>query len=66
MQMKLTSVQREVLMTLMDIFHRSKGDAIKGDKIANVIGKNPGTIRNQMQSLKALGPVDGVPGPRGG
>lgn len=64
--MKLTSVQREVLMTLMDIFHRSKGDAIKGDKIANVIGKNPGTIRNQMQSLKALGLVDGVPGPRGG
>ncbi|MFQ5975311.1 MAG: CBS domain-containing protein [Candidatus Hydrothermarchaeales archaeon] len=64
--MKLTSVQREVLMTLMDIFRRSEGEAIKGDSIAQVIGKNPGTIRNQMQSLKALGLVDGVPGPKGG
>ncbi|MFQ5888025.1 MAG: CBS domain-containing protein, partial [Candidatus Hydrothermarchaeales archaeon] len=64
--MKLTSVQQEVLMTLMDIFHRSKSDAIKGDDIAQLVGKNPGTIRNQMQSLKALGLVDGVPGPKGG
>ncbi|MFZ1898159.1 CBS domain-containing protein, partial [Methanoregula sp.] len=28
--------------------------------------RNPGTVRNQMQSLKAVGLVDGVPGPKGG
>ena len=30
------------------------------------MGRNPGTIRNQMQSLRSLGLVKGVPGPRGG
>jgi hypothetical protein len=34
--------------------------------IADVIDRNPGTVRNQMQSLKALGLVEGVPGPKGG
>jgi hypothetical protein len=31
-----------------------------------VIGRSAGTVRNQMQSLKTLGLVDGVPGPKGG
>lgn len=31
-----------------------------------MILRNPGTVRNQMQSLKAIGLVDGVPGPKGG
>ena len=30
------------------------------------MGRNPGTIRNQMQSLRSLSLVKGVPGPRGG
>ena len=33
---------------------------------AEVMARNPGTIRNQMQSLRSLGLVKGVPGPRGG
>jgi hypothetical protein len=64
--MKLTPVQREVLLALIDLYQRSKGDAIKGEGIAELINKNPGTIRNQMQSLRALGLVEGVPGPKGG
>ncbi|MCP1714871.1 putative transcriptional regulator [Methanocalculus alkaliphilus] len=39
---------------------------MKGDDIADIIKRNPGTVRNQMQALKALGLVDGVPGPKGG
>ncbi|BBL69042.1 hypothetical protein MchiMG62_22230 [Methanoculleus chikugoensis] len=31
-----------------------------------MLKRNPGTVRNQMQALKALGLVDGVPGPKGG
>jgi hypothetical protein len=31
-----------------------------------MIQRNPGTVRNQMQALKAIGLVDGVPGPKGG
>jgi predicted transcriptional regulator len=64
--MKLTAVQREVLLALVDLYYKSKGDAVKGEGIANVINKNPGTIRNQMQSLRSLGLVEGVPGPKGG
>jgi len=64
--MKLTPVQREVLLALINLYQTSKGEAIKGENIAVLVKKNPGTIRNQMQSLRSLGLVDGVPGPRGG
>jgi transcriptional regulator len=39
---------------------------IKGENIATIMNRNPGTIRNQMQSLRSMGIVKGVPGPRGG
>ncbi len=64
--MKLTPVQREVLMALVELYHKSGGEAVKGEDIAELIHKNPGTIRNQMQSLRSLGLVEGVPGPKGG
>ncbi len=64
--MKLTPVQREVLLALVELYHRSGGEAVKGEDIAELINKNPGTIRNQMQSLRSLGLVEGVPGPKGG
>jgi predicted transcriptional regulator len=63
--MELSSAQREILIALIGLF-RQKERAIRGEEIAEVIGRNPGTIRNQMQSLKALQLVDGVPGPKGG
>jgi predicted transcriptional regulator len=63
--MELTSAQREILIALIGLF-RQKERSIRGEEIAEVIGRNPGTIRNQMQSLKALQLVDGVPGPKGG
>jgi predicted transcriptional regulator len=63
--MELTSVQRDILTALINIY-RLEGRAIKGEEIAELIDRNPGTIRNQMQSLKALNLVEGVPGPKGG
>jgi len=63
--MELTPVQRDILTALINI-HRVEGRAVKGEKIAELIDRNPGTIRNQMQSLKALNLVEGVPGPKGG
>ncbi len=62
---ELTVIQREILSALISIF-REKGRAIKGEEISERIDRNPGTVRNQMQSLKALGLVEGVPGPKGG
>jgi len=63
--MELTPVQRDILTALINI-HRREGRAVKGEEIADLIDRNPGTIRNQMQSLKALNLVEGVPGPKGG
>ncbi|MDI6724735.1 MAG: CBS domain-containing protein [Methanobacterium sp.] len=62
----LTSVQKEILQSLINLYRNSKGKSIKGEEIADIMNRNPGTIRNQMQSLRSLGLVKGVPGPRGG
>jgi predicted transcriptional regulator len=63
--MELTPIQKEILTALINLY-RTRKHAIKGEDIAEVIQRNPGTVRNQMQSLKALGLVEGVPGPKGG
>jgi predicted transcriptional regulator len=63
--LQLTSVQRDILTALINIYRR-EGRAIKGEEIAELIDRNPGTIRNQMLSLKALGMVEAMPGPKGG
>jgi predicted transcriptional regulator len=62
----LTSVQKEILQSLVNLYRKSEGKSIKGEEIAEMMNRNPGTIRNQMQSLRSLGLVKGVPGPRGG
>jgi len=63
--MDLSLIQKDILITLISLYQKHS-HPIKGEDIADVIKRNPGTIRNQMQSLKAIGLVDGVPGPKGG
>jgi len=63
--MDLSPIQKDILITLITLYHQSS-HSIKGEEIAEVLKRNPGTVRNQMQALKALGLVDGVPGPKGG
>lgn len=63
--MDLSPIQKDILITLITLYHQAS-HSIKGEKIAGVLKRNPGTVRNQMQALKALGLVDGVPGPKGG
>ncbi|WP_332899185.1 MULTISPECIES: Rrf2 family transcriptional regulator [unclassified Haladaptatus] len=62
---ELTPSQKRILSALINL-HRQTEDAVKGEDIAAEVDRNPGTIRNQMQSLKALQLVEGVPGPKGG
>jgi hypothetical protein len=62
---ELTPSQRSILSALVNLY-REHEDAVKGEQIAEEVDRNPGTIRNQMQSLKALQLVEGVPGPKGG
>lgn len=63
--MDLSLIQKDILITLISLYQR-QSHSIKGEEIADVIQRNPGTVRNQMQALKAIGLVDGVPGPKGG
>ncbi|MDD1666670.1 MAG: CBS domain-containing protein [Methanomicrobiales archaeon] len=63
--MDLSLIQKEILITLITLYHQHS-HAVKGEDIAEVLNRNPGTVRNQMQALKAIGFVDGVPGPKGG
>ncbi len=62
---ELTTSQRRILRSLIDLYRETE-EAVKGEDIADEVDRNPGTIRNQMQSLKALQLVEGVPGPKGG
>ncbi|OED30061.1 CBS domain-containing protein [Methanosphaera sp. WGK6] len=62
----LTAVQKEILQSLINLYRKSKCTSVKCESIAELMGRNSGTIRNQMQSLRSLGLVQGVPGPRGG
>lgn len=63
--MELTPIQKDIIIVLINL-QRQKDRAIKGEEIAELIQRNPGTIRNQMQLLRALGLVEGVAGPKGG
>jgi predicted transcriptional regulator len=63
--MDLSLIQKDILITLITLYHKHSR-SIKGEDIADMIQRNPGTVRNQMQALKAIGLVDGVPGPKGG
>lgn len=62
----LTPVQKEILRSLINLYRQAKCTSVKCENIADLMGRNAGTIRNQMQSLRSLGLVQGVPGPRGG
>lgn len=62
----LTNVQKETLNTLINLYQSSNGKSIRGEEIANVVNRNPGTIRNQMIYLRLMGLVKSTPGPGGG
>ncbi len=63
--MELAAIQKDILSALVSLY-KKKGRAIKGEEIAEALDRSPGTIRNQMQSLRALELVEGVPGHKGG
>lgn len=44
----LTSVQKEILQSLINLYRNAEGKSIKGEEIAEIMNRNPGTIRNQM------------------
>lgn len=64
--LELTQIQKDILHALVTVYKKKSSLSVKGDEIADLINRNPGTVRNQMQALRAIGMVEGVPGPKGG
>lgn len=62
---QLTSSQKRVLTALVNLAE-NRDCPVSGRTIAESIDRNPGTVRNGMQSLRNIGLVEGVAGPKGG
>ncbi len=65
-KLKLSNTQRDILTVLINLY-RKKCCALKTVEIVETLNHpSPGTIRNQMQTMKALKLVRGIPGAKGG
>jgi len=62
---ELTQTQREVLMALITLYEKNKR-LVKSIEIAEMIGKDEGTVRNVISSLRSLGLLESKTGPMGG
>ena len=55
----LNKSQYKTLASLIDLYEEKK-TSVRGEEIADRTSRTPGTIRNQMQILHALGYVEGI------
>ncbi|MCE4617662.1 MAG: CBS domain-containing protein [Desulfurococcales archaeon] len=62
---ELTETQRQVLQALIELYEKKKG-MVKSREVALYLGKEEGTVRNIIVSLKNLGLVESRTGPLGG
>jgi len=62
---RLTMSQREILEALVRLYEKYRR-LIKSKEIAEVTGRDEGTVRNIILSLKSLGLVESKTGPSGG
>ncbi|MES3161120.1 MAG: Rrf2 family transcriptional regulator [Halorubrum sp.] len=63
--LQLSASQERILTSLVNLADDEES-VISGREIADSVDRNPGTVRNRMQSLRALDLVEGVAGPEGG
>lgn len=64
--MNLSNTQEKNLSELVNLYQK-KGCALKTAEIVQTMNyRSPGAIRNLMQTMKTLGLVRGIAGPRGG
>ena len=64
-QLSLSNSQEQLLTMLVNEYEET-GSPVKAERIAAMMERDTGTIRNKMQGLKSLNVVTGVPGPMGG
>ena len=65
-KLNLSNTQKEILTALVNIYQK-KGSVVKTIELTELINnRTPGTIRNLMQTMRALMLVKGIPGEKGG
>ncbi len=62
---RLSPAQREVLEALVKLYDRYRR-LVKSKEIAELVGRDEGTVRNIIAGLKSLGLVESKTGPSGG
>lgn len=62
---ELTNLQRQIVTVLANKYQQT-GTPVKSQDLADALDRTTGTIRNNMQGLKDIGVVEGVPGRTGG
>ncbi|MEM4035908.1 MAG: CBS domain-containing protein [Fervidicoccaceae archaeon] len=62
---RLSSAQREILEALVKLYEEKKR-LVKSVEIANLVGKDEGTVRNIISTLRSLGLLESKTGPSGG
>ena len=65
-KLNLSNTQRDILTVLVNLYQK-KGSAVKTIELTELINnRSPGTIRNLMQTMRALMIVRSIPGVKGG
>ena len=62
---QLTTSQERILTALVNLAENTDRP-VAGARIAESVDRNAGTVRNRMQSLRNIGLVEGIAGPKGG
>lgn len=64
-KINLMPVQKDIISTVVRIYG-TNGIALKSSELAKALERSEGTVRNQMQNIRALGLVESRTGPYGG
>jgi predicted transcriptional regulator len=59
-----TALQRTLTVLVNE--HRATGQPVPSARLAEILDRHPGTVKNQMPKLTSLGLVESVRGPEGG
>jgi predicted transcriptional regulator len=61
----ISTAQRRMLTAIVDA-HADEDSPVSSSRVAELIDRSPGTVKNQMKQLTTLDLVDSVRGPTGG
>jgi len=65
-KLKLSNTQKEILNALVNLYQKKRCPLKTVEILEAINHRSPGTIRNLMQTMRAIGLVRGIAGPTGG